>query len=67
MNETFTPSSYAKTWATYKYVTKDDQKNYDKFVALFVEEFQKYTPCWITNTKLKAIYLVKNLKINVDD
>lgn len=63
VDEKFTPSEYAGYYADFKYITDKDKQDYDKFVKVFIEEFKKYTPCWIKATKLKSIMLVKDLTL----
>jgi hypothetical protein len=60
----FTPSSYARQWATWTVLNANDGKKLAQFGKLFLEEWNKYPREWIKATKLKGIVFVKNLSVD---
>ncbi len=61
---TFEPSSYAKQWNKWVDLTDDDYEELNRYMNVFIEEWNKYPVNWVKNSNLKGIAIVKKLNVS---
>lgn len=58
------PSFYAKQYGAFDLLAEDDLKALKAYGAMLIDEWSKYPYDWVTDSQLKSIVLVKNLKVS---